>query len=408
MKDRRKPTQVEPSLRQLRCFLLAVDKGSIGRAAEESGLSQPAASNAIAALERSLGTSLLARHGGGSAATRAGEMFKLRAERFFTHLTQGLTGVGTDETRIAKLLAALRLAHLRALIAIAESGTFTGAARQLGISGPGLHRSAREVEKLLRIPLFRLGADGIGVNSSGEAIARAARLAVQEIWQARDEIGREGEGALGRISLGILPLLPKHWVARVIARTKRDHPDVAIALREDDYADLLRDLRWGALDMIVGALPSTADEADIVQEALFADPYVVVVRRGHSLAKLRAVTSQMLTAHDWVVPSRNTPRRAALERFFATLPARPRIWLDTSSPGTMMAVVAETDCITLISRTQLFTDVPANLAVLPVKIADSGRRVGITRRRDWLPTVVQRGFLEILRETSPGAVAKGP
>jgi len=107
----------------------------------------------------------------------------------------------------------------------------------------------------------------------------------------------------------------------------------------------------------------------------------------------------MLTEHDWVAPSRDLPRRAVLERFFASLPRRPRIWLDTISSGTMSAVLAETDCITLISRTQLLLDGPSGIAVLPVAVPDAGRTVGITTRRDWLPTTVQAGFLAALRET---------
>src|SRR5215471_119609 len=393
-----------PSFRHLRCFALAVELGGIGRAAEEIGMSQPAASNAIAQLEDLFGVALIVRNTGGNAPSLAGASLHVRTRRFLALLTEGLSEVCLEDARRTRLLAAIRRVHVSSLIAIAESGTFTSAAKYLGISGSALHRAAREFEKLLRCPLFQIHPDGIGVNSAGEALARMFRLAAQEMVQAHEELGQYKEISAAKITLGVLPLLPKRWIARVIARAILDYPGVAIELQEGNHAALVKDLRWGALDLIVGALPPSPSEEDITQEPLFKDPYVLVVRRGHPLTKARALNLQMLTEHDWVVPSHNLPRRAALERFFDTLPSRPRIWLDTSSPGTMIAVMEETDCITVLSRTQLFTDGAPNLEVLPVKFPDSGRKVGITRRRDWLPTPAQKSLLAALTETMPLAM----
>ena len=322
-------SQALPSLRQLRCFLLAADSGSIGRAADDIGMSQPAASNAISRLEDLFGVSLLVRHAGGSATTRDGELLSVRTRRFFSLLAQGLSEACSDPVRCTKLLGAVRMVHVRALITIAESGNFTKAARQLLISGPALHRAAREFENLLHTPLFRPGPDGIGVNALGESLARQFRLAVREIVQAREEVGPHGQIAPAKVTLGILPLLPKRWIARAIAHSKINYPDVALELREGSYSALVQELRWGFLDFIIGALPPAPENPDITQESLFVDPYVLVVRREHPLARARKIEPKMLAAHDWVVPSPNLPRRAALERFFDTLPQRPRIWLDT-------------------------------------------------------------------------------
>lgn len=395
----------QPSLRQLRCFLAAVETGSIGRAADEIALSQPAVSDAIARLEDAFGVPLLVRRIGGSAASADGVLLARRVRRLFAQLDQGLCTLQADRTLRLKSLVMLRMVHLRAHIAVAEHGTFARAAAHLGLSDAALHRSARALETLIGRDLYRRGADGIGSNAGAKILARHMRLALRELMQAHDEIGRRTAGAPARISMGILPLMPKRWVAGVIARTKAEHPEAGIALREGRYADLLQELHWGAIDVIVGALPPQAAAPDIVEEPLFADPYVLVVRKGHPLADVHTVTRTMLTEHDWVVPSHHLPRRAAIERFFSTLPARPRIWLDTSSPGTMMAVLAETDCITLISRTQWLMDGPADLVVLPVDGFDAGRTVGITRRHDWLPTAVQDRFLRALRESAPLAEA---
>jgi DNA-binding transcriptional LysR family regulator len=393
------PLEPLPSLRQLHCFRVAADCGSISRAADEVGLSQPAVSDALTRLEETMGAPLLVRHIAGSALSPAGEQFALRVRRLFARLEQGLTALEGERHGADRLLAKLRLVHVRALIAIAETGSFARAAEHLGVSAPALHRSARELEKLAGRDLYRVGPAGIGVNRAGEALARQMRLALAELTQARDEIGRFAQGA--RVTVGMLPLVPKRWAARAVAATRRQFPGAQITLNEGDQASLLTGLRWGGLDLLVGALPPPEADRDLVHEPLFADPYVLVVRKSHPLAGMRRVTLDMLTRHEWVVPSRNLPRRAVIEKLFARLPARPRIWLDTTAPGMMTAALAETDCITLISRTQLLMDGPDDLAVLPVRISDAGRAVGVTTRHDWLPTPVQRAFLDALADTAP-------
>lgn len=397
-----------PNLRQLRCFLLAVEKGSIGRAAEEMSLSQPAVSDAVARLEEQFGATLLIRHKSGSAASSDGEKLALRARRLFAQLEQGLSAVQHDRIAVPKSLSLLRTVHLNAHIAIAEHGTFTHAARHLGISGPGLHRSARELEKLVGRDLYRTGTSGVETNPSGRKLARHMRLALYELDQAREEVGSSADRIDTRIAAGILPLIPKRWTARVIANTKAAHHHAIIDLREGDHAVLLQELRWGRIDMIVGALPPREPEPDTVEETLFADPYVLVARRGHPLANARKITRAVLAKHDWVAPSRELPRRAALERFFATMPVRPRIWFETNSPATMLAVLAETDCIALISRMQVLTDGPTDLTVLPFEIGDTQRVVGITRRRDWLPTAAQAGFVDALKKIPPATIGRSP
>jgi DNA-binding transcriptional LysR family regulator len=63
----------EPSLRQLRSFLAAVDTGSVTMAARSLGLTQPAVSQQLRQLEQALGARLLDRAGGRLLPTAAGQ-----------------------------------------------------------------------------------------------------------------------------------------------------------------------------------------------------------------------------------------------------------------------------------------------------------------------------------------------
>ena len=65
--------RTEPEVRQLRAFVTVVDAGGFTRAARRLGLSQAAVSTHVGDLERTLGTRLLERVGGGVRPTPSGE-----------------------------------------------------------------------------------------------------------------------------------------------------------------------------------------------------------------------------------------------------------------------------------------------------------------------------------------------
>ena len=120
--------------------------------------------------------------------------------------------------------------------------------------------------------LYRPGTNGIGVNALGEALARHMRLALHELTQAWGEVHRSRGSGSTHIAIGTLPLMPKRWVASAIARLRAVHPEARVELREEGYSALLHDLRWGAVDLILGALPPEDGEADVAREPLLVDP----------------------------------------------------------------------------------------------------------------------------------------
>jgi DNA-binding transcriptional LysR family regulator len=158
-------------------------------------------------------------------------------------------------------------------------------------------------------------------------------------------------------------------------------------------------LRAAELDILVGALRTPRLGGDVRERPLFSDPHLVAVRRGHPLANGQAVHKADLARFPWVVPPLGTPRRAYVDNLFAELPARPRIVAETSSLAMMTALLGESDCLTLVSRGQALEEFQGiGLATLPLNLHAPERTVGATTRTGWLPTIVQRRFLHLLRQ----------
>ncbi len=388
------------SLRQLQIFEMAVAAGSAGAAARALGLSQPAVTHALARLEALSGHVLLERGPGGTAPTPAGLILYRRVVRLRAQIAAAFAAArgpnalspGASGARDG---GAMTAAQLRCHIAIAEHGAFGEAARVLGISLPALHRTARGFELLAGVPLYRRQLRRIGVTPAGAALARHLRVAITELAQAREEIeAAAGQGG-GRIVAGCLPLMPKKLLARVCNAALARHPGLRIALIEDSYDPLLRVLRHGEVDLVIGALRQEA-AADLMAVPLFDDPYVVVGRAQHPLAGKRAPAAGALRRRGWVAAPPGTPRRAALDRLFAGGPAA-RVVLETNSVTMMLAALVQSDALTVTARSLVGAGT-ARLAVLRLAGSETARRVGYTIRAGWLPTTAQAGFVACLEQ----------
>ena len=182
----------------------------------------------------------------------------------------------------------MRSAHLQALSAVVEHRNFSLAARAQHMSQPSVHRAARELERLIGVPLFEKTSFGITPTREAEKLARRARLAFAEIAQARAEVHALSGGESGRTVIGAMPLARSFLVPTALLEFTQQYPEHSVAIVEGTYEHLLASLRSGEADFLIGALRSPAPVADVVQEHLFDDPLAIIVRAKHPLLAKQA------------------------------------------------------------------------------------------------------------------------
>jgi LysR family transcriptional regulator, regulator for genes of the gallate degradation pathway len=403
-----------PSLRQLLVFETVAHTENVSRAAAAIHVSQPAVTQAIARLEHEVGAPLFSRRNTGCYLTEAGEILQRRTARLFAQLDQALTELGfgilrAGPSEFRSVERKLSRPQMRALLAIAQNGSFAAAARALAMSEPSVHRAARELERVLRRPLFHRTAHGVTATKPAAELARRMRLAVQEIERAVEEIEASRGRNRGRIGLGLLPLPAAFFVARALKDVGETYPETRMEVIDGSFDFLIERLRSGGIDFIIGPVRGLDPSLGVVETALFDDPYALVVRRGHPLTRKRQIHRQDLLDYDWVAPPPDTPRRVVYDVLFAGLDRLPRSTLQTSSPNLTRAILTETDCITLLSRHESQAEQEMGfLTVLPFTVPHRARQVQVTTRIDWLPTAVQERFLQALRDHARGPEGARP
>jgi LysR family transcriptional regulator, regulator for genes of the gallate degradation pathway len=402
-----------PNLRHLRAFLEVADAGGISAAAHRVHLSQPAVTQAISGLEARFEVRLLDRRPEGMFPTAEGEVLLTRIRRMFDTLAEGAARAvrlasRRDGKPVADFHTRVTAAQLRALVAIREAGNFSLAARSLGISQPSIHRAGRDLEKLSGLRLFVPGRRGIELTPQAEAFARAVKLAEAELGQGLDDLTRLKGRDSTRIGVGSMPLSRSEILPDACNALLSEAAGVQIRITDAPYAELLRGLRYGELDVLIGALRSPLPAEDVVQEPLFEDTLAVMAGPGHPLLGRAGLTLDDLLAFPWIAPPKQTPAGAYLFRTLgigemASTPVR----IVTSSMVLVRGMLARGPYLTILSPRQAAVEIEQGLMVpLDIPLPGSTRPIGLTMRTGWMPTPTQARFLALLRSAAAGTGAR--
>lgn len=183
------------------------------------------------------------------------------------------------------------LEDLTAVRTIAETGTFTAAARAMQVAQPALSRRISRLERELGGRLFDRLPRHAAPTALGEALASAAARTLAEVDRAREEALAIARGAAGRIRMsslaGGIPAL-----AQGIARFQERHEEVALEVRTLDAEAAVLALHEREID--IATVPGSALEPSMRSRRLARWRVVLAVRPDHTFAKKRSVTIAQL------------------------------------------------------------------------------------------------------------------
>jgi DNA-binding transcriptional LysR family regulator len=376
----------------------------VRRASEDCHLSQPAVTQAIAKLEEQLGVTLLERRASGSYLNEFGIIFHRRVQRLFAQIEEALIelGVPNGPIPVTRLSGRISRSQIRSLIAIVENGSFVKGARALGISQTSLQRSARDLERMLRTPLYAQTASGIVATPSAVEFARKIKLALREVELGIDEVEAARGNVGGEIVVGAMLLGGSALLASVIHEFVSEYPSANIRILNGNTKDVIRYLRNGDVDIAIGLLRDPELE-DLDHRGLAETPYVIVGRPGHPLIQKEKATLDDLADYDWIIATPGATRRARFERLFAGR-RRPQARIETCSLPTIRLLLAQSDRLTLLTSYELMFE-EDELAAVPFGPIEPVPCVGLTTRANWLPTELQTNFVNLVQKRIVGSLA---
>ncbi|MBX9423408.1 MULTISPECIES: LysR family transcriptional regulator [Streptomyces] len=192
--------------------------------------------------------------------------------------------------------------HLRVLRAVAATGSFSAAARELGCTQPAVSQQMKALESSAGTPLLIRTGREMRLTQAGEVLVRHASGILAGLTAAEEEVAAIAGLRAGRVRLVSFPSGSSTLVPTALAALRAAHPGTRVSLVEAEPPRSIEMLREGDCDVALafryGA--GRAEWDDLVVRPILADRLVGLVPEGHRLADAGSVGIAELADESWI------------------------------------------------------------------------------------------------------------
>lgn len=207
----------------------------------------------------------------------------------------------------------LKVSQLRALVAIADTGTFSDAGLQLDLSQSSISHAIATLEDALGVVLLNRGRQGAVLTPLGVQVTAEA----QAILRSLETIGGLAEQARGlqngQVRIAGFRSVATHVLPEVIRQFRGDYPGIQVKINECYHFRHVEDeLRQGKADIGFTYLP-TSGEFDAWE--LMRDRYLVLLPPGSPLGS-GPVSWETLRSYPLILAPPTDCCREVISRYF--------------------------------------------------------------------------------------------
>ena len=176
----------------------------------------------------------------------------------------------------------MTLTELSYIVALAQEQHFGRAAERCHVSQPTLSIAVKKLEEELGVTLFERCKNGVQITPLGERIVAMAGDVLHQAAAIKDAAAADLEQLQGPLQLGTLPTIGPYLLPQFIPLLQKTASQLSLYVEEGSQESLTLKLRNGELDAILVTAPFS--EPDVVTQALFDEPFVLLLPADHRLA----------------------------------------------------------------------------------------------------------------------------
>jgi molybdate transport repressor ModE-like protein len=287
--------------------------------------------------------------------------------------------------------------HLATLSAVARTGSFRQAARELGYVQSAVSQQVARLEQVVGARLVdrQRGQRNVRLTRVGEVLAERGERILGELQAARIDLAVTSGSALRTIRLAVASDVAS-WLGNLLSTMRQEPPGMPVQVTEvADDKQLVRLLESGAADVAIGVSLAAPGVASVI---LTQDPFVLLAAPGSRVARMACVSSPRDLADERLILPASVPSHGLLHAPGLPLERALRVPLAATVPP----LVAEGHGIGLVPRSAVETSV-AGLASVPTAGLIAPQRVmlgwhGARRRTTRLKTFCDAAVRAFLHE----------
>ena len=228
--------------------------------------------------------------------------------------------------------------HLRYFLSVATEGGIKAAAERLRVSPPTLSAQVRELEAYLGTPLFLREGRSMVLTDAGRVVKKYARRIFDWGDELVEVIRRGSLEGPQTVYVGIVDSVPKLLASSILIRAWETHPQIKVIMREGLPGELFPALASHQLDVVMAneAAPSSLKTLLFSKRAgRFGVRFVAAPDLKKSFRRKAG-----LTGFPVLVPTRESPLRRELDRWWAENGVRPEIRAEFDDAAAMWELAA--------------------------------------------------------------------
>jgi DNA-binding transcriptional LysR family regulator len=200
--------------------------------------------------------------------------------------------------------------QLAAIVAVADHGTFSAAARALYTVQSNVSGHVAKLERELGVILVER-ANGVLTEEGGRVVERARRV-LHEIDDIAADIASLDDDIAGDARIGVIGTTARWLMPQLLGAVERQHPRVHPIVSEGSTTTIVPGVLSGQLNAAIIHLP--IDDPELVVEPLFAEDLLLLVHSSHHLAQRQTMSLAELEDVPLLLPPKGAALRRVLDR----------------------------------------------------------------------------------------------
>lgn len=245
----------------------------------------------------------------------------------------------------------MNVPQIRAFVAVVDKGSFSAAARTMGLSQPAVTMQVQGLESDVGATLLERRYRKVDLTEAGRTLLPYARRVLAEIERARDEVARLGDTVSGHLELAASTTPGQYVLPRVLGDYLRAYPEVTVSLRVHDSAEVAAAVASGEAHL--GMTGARVAGAKVLYEEIGTDELIVVCPLGHPFARRRAVSLAELAEEPFIAREAGSGTRMVFEsamRKAGVDPADLAVVLELGSSEAIVSAVEGGVGVGVVSR----------------------------------------------------------
>ena len=184
----------------------------------------------------------------------------------------------------------IELRHLRTLIALAETGNLSKAARRMHLSQPALSHQMRALEQGYDVEVFERKSDPLRLTAAGELLVELAYDVTRRVQSGERDLARIAQGQAGQLRIAVECHSCFDWLMPSMDAFREHWPQVELDLVSGFHADPVGLLGENRADLVIVSHAQKREE--VIFHPLFSYEVVGLIARHHPLARKSYLTAR--------------------------------------------------------------------------------------------------------------------